>query len=121
MSGGDRCYEELGQRHCELHGAAGCYFIQGGQGRPPEEVTFEQRPEQDDKVNTVRPGDLGFLDQQADACHESHRDRKEMGRKSGYRGTQMIQGLGFLVSLLGSIESAQKLLEGFFFFAVYHL
>lgn len=76
-------------------------------------MTFEQRPEQNDKVNTVRPRDLGFLDQQADPCHESHRDKKEMGRKSGYRKTQMIQALGFLVSLLGSIESAQKLLEGF--------
>lgn len=36
-----------------------------------------------------------------------------MGRKSDERKTQMIQVLGFLVSLLGSFESAWKLLEGF--------
>lgn len=54
-----------------------------------------------------------FLDQQAGQCDRSHSDRKERGRKSGWRRTQMIQALGFLVSLLGSFRSAWKLLEGF--------
>lgn len=40
------------------------------------------------------------------------RDRKEKGRKLSWRRTQMIQALGVLVGLLGSIKSARKLLEG---------
>ena len=77
-------------------------ILYGGQGRPPEEVTFERRPEQNDKVNTVRPGDLGFLDQQADPCSESHRDRKEMGRKKvRLQKDPDDTGLGVLGELVG--------------------
>lgn len=54
-----------------------------------------------------------FLDQQADQCDKSHSDRKERGRKSDWRRIQMRQALGFLVSVLGSFQSARKLMEGF--------
>lgn len=52
MSGSDKCYEEIGRRHSELCGGSwDAILYRMVKGGLPEEVTFEQRPEQSDQVN----------------------------------------------------------------------